>query len=442
MHRRILAIAIPSIISNITVPLLGLADTAITGHLGSAAYMAAIAIGTSVFSTCYWIFSFLRMATGGLTAQRFGAQDWAGCRLCLTRALTVGTIVSAAIILFQQPLAALALVLMDASPEVHGLSLQYFRILVWGAPASLGLFAFNGWFIGMQNARIPMVVAIVQNVVNVALSCLLVMGVGWRIEGVATGTLVAQWTGFLLAAWQARRLFCATRAKAEGRRLPHVSWNCYFSVGRDIFLRTLCLVSVMFSFTVFGSHIGEDVLSANTILMQFFLFVSYFMDGFAYAGEALGGRFLGEASRQRFMRLHSALFVWGSGVAALFTLLLLFGGEAAIALLTNVESVRSAAGMFLPFVVAVPMVSTATFIYDGLFIGTTATRSMFLSTAIATLFYFLLSLTAFAGMAASPNVWLWSGFLVYLATRGIVQALLLPGIVGRKFGRAASKGEA
>ena len=142
------------------------------------------------------------------------------------------------------------------------------------------------------------------------------------------------------------------------------------------------------------------------------------------------------------MRLHSALFVWGSGVAALFTLLLLFGGEAAIALLTNVESVRSAAGMFLPFVVAVPMVSTATFIYDGLFIGTTATRSMFLSTAIATLFYFLLSLTAFSGMAASPNVWLWSGFLVYLATRGIVQALLLPGIVGRKFGRAASKGEA
>ena len=433
VHRRILSIAIPSIISNITVPLLGLADTAITGHLGSAAYMAAIAIGTSVFSTCYWIFSFLRMATGGLTAQRYGAADWSGARLCLKRAMVVALAVSTVIILLQQPLATLALNLMDASGEVRALALLYFRILVWGAPASLALFALNGWFIGMQDARSPMWVALTQNVLNVALSAWLVFGAGWRIEGVATGTLAAQWTGFALAAILALRRYRKLRMQSDGGRLERVTWRRYFSVGRDIFLRTLCLVSVMFSFTVFGARMGDTVLAANAILMQFFLFVSYFMDGFAYAGEALGGRFLGSGNRGAFASLHRALFVWGIAMAAVFTLYFAFAGEWTVCLLTNVGAVRQAAFRLLPVAMAVPFVSIATFIYDGLFIGITATRDMFLSTAAGTLGYFALTALGTHLPLMGPECWLWAAFLLYLALRGGVQACLLPAIVRRKF---------
>lgn len=429
MHRRILSIAIPSIVSNITVPLLGLADTAITGHLGSATYMAAIAIGTSVFSTCYWIFSFLRMATGGLTAQRYGANDWSGARLCLKRAMVVAMAVSAAIIVLQIPLATAAMGMMDASGEVRQQALTYFKILVWGAPASLGLFALNGWFIGLQDARSPMLVALVQNLLNVALSAYLVFGLGWRIEGVASGTLAAQWAGFALAAALARRLYRNLQGKTDGGHLETISWGRYFSVGRDIFLRTLCLVSVMFSFTIFGSRMGDTILAANAILMQFFLFVSYFMDGFAYAGEALGGRYMGSGDRKSFATLHRGLFVWGTGVALLFTLFFALGGKASVHLLTNVGSVRDAATHLLPFAMAVPIVSTATFIYDGLFIGITATRAMFLSTAIGTLGYFAVAGTALAQHAAHPELWLWAAFLLYLALRGGTQAIILPKIL-------------
>lgn len=433
MHKRILSIAIPSIISNITVPLLGLADTAITGHLGSEVYMAAIAIGTSVFSTCYWIFSFLRMATGGLTAQRFGARDWSGARLCLKRAMVVAGIVSALIILFQHPLAMLAMKVMDASGEMRELSLLYFRILVWGAPASLGLFALNGWFIGLQNARAPMWVALVQNLLNVGLSCYLVFVLGWRIEGVATGTLAAQWAGFALAAFLAWRLYVRLRKRQDEGQMERISWARYFSVGRDIFLRTLCLVSVMFSFTIFGARMGDTILAANAILMQFFLFVSYFMDGFAYAGEALGGRFMGSGHHARFKILHRALFVWGIGVAGLFTLFFAFAGAESVRLLTNVEAVRQAAIRLMPVAMVVPIISISTFIYDGLFIGITATRGMFLSTAIGTLGYFTIAILGFTLPTPMPDVWLWAGFLLYLALRGAVQACLLPGIIRRKF---------
>ena len=276
-------------------------------------------------------------------------------------------------------------------------------------------------------------VALTQNVVNVALSAGLVFGAGWRIEGVATGTLVAQWTGCALAATLALRRYRRLRLQADGRRIERVTWRRYFSVGRDIFFRTLCLVSVMFSFTIFGARLGETVLAANAILMQFFLFVSYFMDGFAYAGEALGGRFLGSGERGAFRVLHRALFVWGIAMAGLFTLFFALAGEGAIGMLTNVEAVRQGAVRLLPVAIAVPFISIATFIYDGLFIGITATREMFLSTAVGTLGYFALTALCADLPLMPPACWLWAAFLLYLALRGSVQACLLPRIVRRKF---------
>lgn len=452
MNKRILHIAVPSIVSNVTIPLLGLVDTAITGHLGAAAFIAAIAVGTSIFSLCYWIFSFLRMGTGGLTAQAFGRASAAECQECLRKALTIAILAGVAIIALQRPIADVALAMMDATADVDRWARVYFHILVWGAPANLALSAMNGWFIGMQNARAPMVVAVSQNVLNIAVSCLLVMGLGWRVEGVATGTLVAQWMGCAMAAaFVARQLRglkfkkLESLGKLDSLEKPespapapypqHLPWSRFFAVNRDIFLRTLCLVAVMFSFTVFGSRQGDIVLAVNALLMQPFLLVSYFMDGFAYAGEAIGGSFLGARDRDGFAALKQRLFGWGGAFSALFTILFLFGGEGFISLLTDNATVREAASGYLWVAVAIPAVSLGAFIYDGLFIGTTSTREMLISIGVATLLYFAIALSAdhLAATCLRAGDWLWIAFLTYLGTRGAVQHIMMPAIMKRKF---------
>lgn len=433
LNRKILHIAVPSIVSNVTVPFLGLVDTAITGHLGAASYLAAIAVGTSIFSVCYWVFSFLRMGTGGMTAQAFGAQDGENCRECLRKALTISTISGVAIICLQAFIANFSLSLMQSGPEVEGLARQYFKILVWGAPANLGLSALNGWFIGMQNAKAPMTIAIGQNVLNVVVSSLLVIVCGWKIEGVATGTLIAQWAGFLTALicvirpWrQTRRMFAAEKTVEE--RIPStsiVSWHRFFSVNVDIFFRTVCLVSVMFSFTSFGSRMGDNVLAVNAVLMQLFLLVSYFMDGFAYAAEALGGSLCGARDKEGFKALVHHIFVWGLMLSVMFSVFFIVGGHAFLAVLTDNAQVLSLADRYLPYIMVIPLISVGAFIYDGFFIGTTSTREMLVSIAIASGLYFAIVFTT------SSNHGLWVAFLVYLGARGGVQHIMMRGIYKR-----------
>lgn len=450
MNKRILHIAIPSIVSNVTVPLLGLVDTAITGHLGAASYLAAIAIGTSIFSLCYWAFGFLRMGTGGLTAQAFGRHALTDCRTCLRRALTIAGIAGVAIIVLQSVILHVALWLICPSHDVGELAALYFRILVWGAPANLGLSALGGWLLGMQNARVPMTVAIGQNVLNILASSFFVFCLGWKIEGVAAGTLIAQWTGCLAAVFAARRIYVKTlrsevatdtvptatdtaASMMEGQPSETVSWGRFFSVGRDIFLRTVCLVSVMFSFTAFAAPYGDITLAVNTILMQFFLFVSYVMDGFAYAGEAIGGSLFGAGDRRGLSALTRSLFAWAIVLSLLFVLGFRAGGTTLLSLLTDNVEVRAAAAIYLPFIIVLPLLSVGAFIYDGIFIGTTSTRGMLLSIAIATLAYFSVALAAtpIADLSAglTPNHALWIAFLLYLALRGIIQHLLMPGIL-------------
>ena len=436
LNKEILQIAVPSIVSNVTVPLLGLVDTAITGHLGAAAYLAAIAIGTSIFSLCYWAFSFLRMGTGGLTAQAFGRGSWTECRECLRKALSIALVAGVAIIALQAFIADVALWLMDADGDVDRWARLYFRILVWGAPANLALSAMNGWFIGMQDARSPMLIAVGQNVLNIVVSCTLVMGLGWKVEGVATGTLVAQWAGAAAALCFVAKHFKSTFATTLSAALPAQTSSLpngegggrgLFSINRDIFLRTACLIAVMFSFTAFGSRQGEITLAVNALIMQMFLLVSYVMDGFAYAGEAIGGRMMGARDAAGFTTLTHRLFTWGAAASALFTLAFALGGDAIMALLTDNAAVRTAAHDYLWVTMAVPFVSLAAFIYDGLFIGTTSTRGMLVSIAIATTAYFAIALTT------TNNAWLWAAFLVYLALRGGVQHLLMGKIKARRF---------
>lgn len=423
MHKSILRIALPGIVSNITVPLLGLADTAISGHLGATACIGAIAVGGLLFNMAYWLFGFLRMGTGGLTAQACGAADDAEARRILTRALTVAAALAAALILLQGVVADVAFRFIGATPAVEALARRYFAILVWGAPAVLGGYALTGWFIGMQDARSPMYVAVLQNVVNVVASLLFVFGAGMKVEGVAAGTLLAQYAGLAAAALLWRRGYREKgRLPSPRTCLDRRALRRFFAVNRDIFLRTLCLVAVTTTFTASGAAQGDTTLAANALLMQFFLLFSYVMDGFAYAGEAIGGRLCGAADRRGFARTARCLLLWGTGAALLFAAVYACGGPLLLELLTDRAEVVRAAAAYLPYAIVLPLVSFPAFLFDGLCIGATATRTMLVAMSVATAAFLVVLHTL---VPVVGNHALWAAFLLYLALRGIVEGALL-----------------
>ena len=419
--RHILRIAIPSIVSNITVPLLGLVDVAITGHLGSAAYIGAIAVGGMLFNVIYWLFAFLRMGTSGLTSQALGRRRPAQCVSLLRKSLTVALAIASALILFQVPVRELGLIIMQPTGDVRSFTITYFSICIWGAPASLGLFALNGWFIGMQNSRSPMAVAIAQNVINIVVSLFLVFFFGMKVEGVAAGTLVAQWSGFLLAALLCRKYYGKMLWRHARERGEGISAGALFRINRDIFLRTLCLVSVLLFFTAAGSRQGEVILAVNTLLMQLYLLVSYVMDGFANAAEAMSGKYWGAGNGMAFRQTVKRCFLWGAACTALFTLLYIIGGEPFLHLLTDEGNVVEASAAYVAWAWLVPACSVGAFIWDGVFIGITASRQMLLSSfAAAAVFFSVYALT----IPTLHNHGLWLAFLCFMLTRGLVQSWL------------------
>lgn len=430
---QILRIAIPSIVSNITVPLLGLVDVAIVGHLGAAAYIAAISIGSMVFNTTYWIFGFLRMGSSGLTSQALGRRDMREVALLLLRALSIAFMIALALLILQIPLRQLALLLMQPSEEVGQLVKTYYHICIWGAPAMLGLYSMNGWFIGMQNSRIPMAVAVTQNVVNIVVSLVLVFGMGMKVDGVAAGTLVAQWTGFAMALVMCRRYYGKhLRRHLTGSALRMVLKSVFsrapmlrfFEINRNIFLRTLCLVSVMLFFTSAGSWQGEVILAANTLLMQLYLLVSYVMDGFANAAEAMSGKYWGAANRAAFRDTVGRCFRWGGVCTLLFTAVYVLGGEAFLGLLTDEPSVIVASQEYVWWAYLIPACSIGAFIWDGVFIGITASRGMFVSSFIAAAVFFVLY---YSLHTAFGNHGLWLAMNAYLLTRGVAQTVIYRG---------------
>ena len=418
--RQILKIALPAIVTNITVPLLGLVDTAIVGHMGSAAYIGAIAVGSMIFNLVYWLFGFLRMGTSGMTAQARGRRDLTEAAGILLRSMKVAGIVALALVLLQWPLYHLMLLLMAPTDDVRSLVDVYFYIVVWGAPAMLGLYSLSGWFIGMQNTRIPMFVSILQNVVNIIVSLLLVYVLGLKVEGVALGTVVAQYAGFIVAVaflWKYyRKLFRSWNVIDRVH-----TFRAFLSVNRDIFLRTLCLVTVNLYFTSAGARQGAEILAVNTLLMQLYLLFSYILDGFAYAGEALGGRYWGAKDRYAYNDVVRRLFGWGALMTVVFTCIYVIGGMPFLRLLTNEPSVVEASKAYVWWAYFVPAAGVAAFVWDGIFIGTTQTRGMLLSSAIAALVFFV---TATITIKTMGNHGLWLSMILYLATRGLVQTCL------------------
>lgn len=430
-HKNILHIALPAIVSNITVPLLGLVDVAIVGHLGAPAYIGAIAVGGMLFNIFYWIFAFLRMGTSGMTSQAYGRRDLDEVTRLLVRSVGVGFSVAIALIVFQYPLCRMAFLFIEATPEVERLATLYFRICIWGAPAVLGLYAFSGWFIGMQNSRFPMWIAIAQNIVNIAVSLLLVFVFGLKVEGVALGTLTAQYAGLGMAVWFWLHYYKPLRLRLDWRSslLQKKAMVIFFKVNRDIFFRTLCLVAVMMFFTSAGAAQGEVVLAVNTLLMQFFTLFSYVMDGFAYAGEALSGKYVGARNEKLLRRTVRQIFMWGAGLSLFFVVLYVVGGEPFLSLLTDDKTVIVAADGYFYWALLIPIVGFAAFMWDGIYIGATATRGMLISMFIASLIFFV---TYFGGRAAYGNHALWLAFILYLFSRGIVQTVLSPKVLHLK----------
>lgn len=416
INREILSLAIPSIITNITTPLLALMDVAIVGHMGDAAYIAAIAVGGTVFNMIYWLFAFLRMGTSGMSAQAHGAADDTELNLVLARGMAVALGASLLIILFSPLIAHVAFAIMDVEPQVRAMAETYFTILVWGAPAVLSTYTMSGWSLGRKNPKAPMWVSFIINISNIMVSLMLVYLFGLKIEGVAFGTLSAQWLGAVAFAVIVRRKYhpsissvCAIFRRGALRR--------FFSVNADIFLRTCCLIAVTVWFTRVGSEQGVVTLAVNTLLMQFFILFSYFMDGFAFAGEAICGNCLGATDVPRLNIAIRALLRWGVGMALVFTVIYFIGGEWIMRLLSGDETVITASREYFHWVILVPLAGFLAFTWDGVYIGITRTHEMLLSMAISTALYFLLYFLLFPHIG---NHGLWIAFLSYLLSRGII----------------------
>lgn len=430
--KQILQIALPSIVSNITVPLLGLIDVAIVGHLGSPAYIGAIAVGGMLFNIIYWIFGFLRMGTSGMTSQAYGKRDLTEIVRLLLRSTGIGLSIACCLIILQIPIRQAAFTLIQPTEEIRELATQYFQICIWGAPAMLGLYGLTGWYIGMQNSRIPMYIAITQNIVNIIASLSLVYLCGMKVEGVAWGTLIAQYAGFFMgvALWYYQYGKFKKLMTWKGVLQKEAMYR-FFQVNRDIFFRTLCLVAVTLFFTSAGASQGEIILAVNTLLMQLFTLFSYVMDGFAYAGEALSGRYIGARNREVFINITRHLFVWGTIMVILFTMIYAVGGNAFLGLLTNDKEVITAADTYFYWALAIPAAGMAAFIWDGIFIGATATRAMLLSMLVAAASFFIL----YYGLRTMlGNHVLWLAFLTYLFMRGVVQTGLSREVIRKAFG--------
>ncbi len=421
-NKEILQIAIPSIISNITVPLLGLVDVTITGHLGNVAYIGAIAVGGMLFNMIYWIFGFLRMGTGGMTSQAYGSRNDNECRNILLRSLGISILLATILIMLQTLIVSIAFLFIDTSTEVKTYASEYFHICIWGAPAVLGLYSFTGWFLGMQNSRYPMYIAITQNVINIAASLFLVKEMGMKIEGVAYGTLIAQYAGLMMAIilglkYTKRYTWNISAAHIFNRK----SMSVFFKVNRDIFFRTLCIVAVTVFFTSSGATYGDTTLAVNTLLMQMFTIFSYIMDGFAYAGEALVGKHVGSRDNRLLRLTVRHLIYWGTGVALFFTLLYIIGGKDFLQLLTDDMNVINNSSQYYYWVLAIPFAGFMAFILDGICIGATATGIMLRSIFVATIAFFS---TYYISDSTMGNHSLWMAFIVYLSARGSVQAIL------------------
>lgn len=440
INREIIRLSVPAILSNITVPLLGLCDTAIAGHLGADSYIGAIAVGSMMINVTFWLFGFLRMGTTGITAQAFGANDTAALRTVFSRAVTLGAAIGILLIALMYPLRETLLALISPDDPIRGLASRYYTIVLMSAPALLATNAVQGWLFGMQTTLIPMIVAIATNVINIATSLTLVLVFQTGFIGVAVGTLAANWLGLILALILARRkaggkLWIPFREVLGDRE----GLGRFFRVNSDIFFRSAAIMAVSLGITAIGSRLGALTLAVNAVMMQFFNFFSFFMDGLAFTAEALTGRFAGARDFPMLRRSRNALLWWSAAMAALFFLIYFFASDPIVALITDSPTVRADIRNYHLWLSLIPPLTVAAFIFDGFYIGLTATRAMLVATVISALVFFGICFIHADGIALPDNGRLWTAFLVYLASRGAILAAISPRVFSPSYITASDK---
>nr|WP_216602772.1 MATE family efflux transporter DinF [Vibrio europaeus] len=423
VHKQVLLLAIPMVLSNITVPLLGLVDAAVIGHLDHAWYLGGVALGSTMISVTFWLLGFLRMSTTGLAAQSYGAESKHQLGLVFTQGMTMALGFAAVFLLFHQSIAQWVFSFSDASEQVKHYGAQYFAIRAWSAPAALANFVLLGWLLGTQNAKAPMWMVIIANVTNIVLDILFVIGLGWKVEGAALASVIADYTGMSFG------LICVWR-KWSRDSLPPVlnlikdttnGLSRFVKLNRDIFLRSLCLQATFTFMTFQGASFGDEIVAANAVLMSFLMMISYGMDGFAYAMEAMVGKAIGAKDREQLNQSLIGTFFWSLVICGLLTLAFGLLGSNLIGLITDISAVHALAMEYLPWLIAMPLVSMWCFLFDGIFVGATKGKemrnSMFLSTcAFFAIFYLSMDL---------GNHALWLAMLSFMAMRGLTLAIIL-----------------
>ncbi len=419
MNKQILRLALPNVLTNLTVPLLGMVDMHLMGYLDSAVYMGAIALGGVIFNLVYWGFAFLRMSISGIAAQAYGKEDTFDMANTLFRGLMIALGGALLLLILQTGIEKLSFLILDGSPEVKDLARDYFYIRIWAAPAAISLMVFYGWFLGMQNAIYPMIIAVSVNVVNIILSVMFVRTFGMKVEGVALGSAISQYFGLLLAIlfFLKKYMYILKRfnlsAIVDGSGIKN-----FLHVSGDIFIRTACIILVFTYFTSASAGFNDIILAANSSLLQFLFLFSYFLDGFAYAAEALVGKYFGRKDRLNLKKVIRLLMIWGGGFGILFSALYLFFGDELLVFFTNHENVLSEGSKYLPWLVLMPVLSFASYIWDGVYIGTTASKLMKYTMLASTLVFFV---TYWVSRAQLGNHGLWLAMIMFTFMRSFLQ---------------------
>ncbi|MFE3837961.1 MATE family efflux transporter [Pseudogemmobacter sonorensis] len=404
-HRRVLGIALPILVSNATIPLLGLVDTAVVGRLGAAAPIGAVGMGGVILTTFYLLFSFLRMGTSGLAAQAHGRADPAETAMVLHRALLIAAVSGLALILLQIPILAGAFAVSPASAEVEELARAYVSIRIWGAPAVIGLYAVTGWLIALERARAVLMLQLWINAINIALDVGFVIGLGWGVPGVAAATLIGEWAGLAMGLWLCRDAFARHLRARWDALVERAALRGMMAMNADLVVRSLLLQACHTSFVFLSAGQGDVGLAANQVLLQFMFLFAFILDGFALSAEALVGQAVGARAPGHVRRAAVISGQWAFGASLVLTLGVLFGGPHLIAAMTTSEAVRAEAARFLPWIWALPLASFASYVLDGIFIGATLSREMRNAMVQAVLLYGL-SLLVFLPLFGPHGLWL------------------------------------
>ncbi len=416
-NRDMWRIAAPMILSNISVPMLGMVDTGVTGHLESSTYLGAVAIGGTIFTFLYFGMNFLRMGTTGIAAQSYGAEDYDGLRVSLGQALIVSFAIALAILLLQVPIGRMAIALLGGDPETQQHAATYFFVRVWSAPGTLANFALIGWFLGTQNARVPLLIFLTINITNIVLDLLFVIGLGMKVEGVALASVIAEYSGLAVGV-----AFAITSLRKHSGHWPIArltslaAYKAFFSVNGNLFMRSMALMFTFAWVTAQGARLGPAILAANAVLMNFQNLTALGLDGIAHAAEAMVGKAVGQKDEDALQYTVRLTLKWSAIFAFGFTIIYLFAGPLIIRILTDLPEVRDTAMVYLPWLVASPIISVWCFLYDGVYVGMTRTREMRNIMVFSTIAVFL---PLWFVTQSFRNHGLWFALMAFMASRGI-----------------------